>query len=43
MGCINVCLERKGKGGCGVKPVLGICLVKAKRCKCWDSEVVSCW
>ena len=26
-GCINVCLERKGRGGCGVKQVLGICLL----------------
>ena len=29
MGCINACLERKGKGGCGVKEVLGVCLVQA--------------
>ena len=28
MGCINVCPERKGKGGSGVKQVLGICLVE---------------
>ena len=30
MGCINVCLERKGRGGCGVKLVLGICLVEQR-------------
>ena len=29
MGCINVCLERKGKGGYGVKQVLRIYLVQA--------------
>ena len=28
MGTINVCLERKGEGDCGVKPVFGICLVE---------------
>ena len=43
MGCINVCLERKEKGGYGVKPVLGICLVEATRGKCGDSGAVSCW
>ena len=43
MGCINVCLERKEKGGYRVKPVLGICLVEATRCKCGDSGAVSCW
>ena len=43
MGCINVCLERKEKGGYGVKPVLGICLAEATRCKCGDSGAVSCW
>ena len=31
MGSLNVCLERKGRGGCRVKPVLGICLVEAMR------------
>ena len=31
MDCINVCLERKGEGGYGVKQVLGICLVQATR------------
>ena len=31
MGCINLCLETKGRRGCGVKPVLGIGLVEAKR------------
>ena len=31
MGCIDVCLERKERGGCGVKQVLGICLVEATR------------
>ena len=30
MGSIKVCLKRKGKRGCGVKPVLGICLVEGK-------------
>ena len=30
MGSINLCLKRKGRRGCGVKPVLGICLVKGK-------------
>ena len=30
MGCINVCLERKGRGGCGVKLVLGICLAEQR-------------
>ena len=29
MGTINACLEIKGREGCGVKPVLGICLVEA--------------
>ena len=29
MGSINVCLERKERGGCGVKGLLGICLVEA--------------
>ena len=29
MGSINVCLARKGRGGCEVKPVLGVCLVEA--------------
>ena len=43
MGCVNVCLKRKGRGGCGVKPVLGICLVEATRYKCGDSGAVSCW
>ena len=33
MGSINVYLERKGKGGYGVKQVLGICLVQARRVK----------
>ena len=28
MGCIDVCLER-GKGGCGVKHVVAVCLVEA--------------
>ena len=28
VGCIDACLERKGRGGYGVKPVLGICLVE---------------
>ena len=31
MGCINVCLETKGRRSCGVKPVLGIGLVEAAR------------
>ena len=30
MGCINVFLER-GKGGCGVKQVVSVCLVEATR------------
>ena len=29
MGTINACLEIKVREGCGVKPVLGICLVEA--------------
>ena len=29
MGSINVCLERKRRGDCGVKLVLGIYLVEA--------------
>ena len=33
MSCINVCLERKGKGGCGIKEVLGIYLVETTRRK----------
>ena len=28
MGCNDVCLER-GKGGCGVKCVVAVCLVEA--------------
>ena len=28
MGFINVCLEGKGREGCGVKLVLGICLAE---------------
>ena len=40
LGCINVCLERKGKGGCGVKQMLGICLVEATRWKCGTVEWV---
>ena len=42
MGCINVCLQRKGRGGYGVRSVLGICLVEATRYKCGDTGVVSC-
>ena len=37
-GCINVCLERKGMGGCGLKPLLGICLLaEVMRWKFGDS------
>ena len=36
-GFINIWSERKRKGGCGVKKVLGICLVEATR---WKSERV---
>ena len=36
------CIERKRRGGCGVKPVLDICLLEAKRCKCGYNGVVSC-
>ena len=28
MSCMNVCLEGKGRGGCGVKLVLAICLAE---------------
>ena len=31
MGCIDVCLERKRRGVCGVKQVLGICIVEAMK------------
>ena len=41
MGSLNVCLERKGRGGCRVKPVLGICLEEATRCRCRDSGAAS--
>ena len=41
MGSLNVCLERKGRGGCRVMPVLGICLVEAMRYKCGDSGAAS--
>ena len=47
MGSLNVCLERKGRGGCRTKPVLGICLVEATRCvvtvECGNSEVWGQW
>ena len=37
MSCINVCLERKAKGGCGVKQVLGVFIFEAIR---WRSGTV---
>ena len=40
---INVCLERARRGVCGMKPVLGICLVEATRLKFRDSRAGSCW
>ena len=43
VGYFNVCLKRKSRGGYGMKPVLGICLVEATRCKCGDSGGISCW
>ena len=29
LGTIKVCFKRKGRGDCGVKPILGICLAEA--------------
>ena len=43
MGFINVCLERKGMGGCRVKPLPSNCLLEATRYKSEDSGAVSCW
>ena len=43
MGFINVCLERKGRGGCGVKPLPSNCLLEATRYKSENSGAVSCW
>ena len=41
-GCVDVCLEKKREDS-GVKQVLGICPMEARREKCGDSGAGCCW
>ena len=43
MGFINICLARKKRGDCGVKPLQSNCLLEATRYKCGEGRAVSCW